>query len=357
MNDGFEAFLKEIGATINAKLEEYINRQESERYIGKLLGRSGYKFDFEAFKKSIIEPAWYLVGIGGKRWRPAMMYLVIEALGKDPNDYVEFLLIPEVIHNATLIHDDIEDNSDMRRGQPAVHKKYGLDIANNLGDFMYFFPIVAMVDSTRLPKETKDRMLEVYVREMLRVCAGQSIDIAWHNHLVDPYKITDDMYLEMVYDKSGVLASMAAKLGAIIAGADDQTVNQLGHLAGVIGVAFQIQDDYLNIYPSKLAESKGGVGDDISEGKITLLVTHTINKATKEDRDRLIAILKMHTKEKKLIDEAISIIDRYGAKDYCRQVQEKLVKEAWSAIDKKLLPSKAKERLGELTEFLSTRSY
>lgn len=353
----FDDYLKEKGKLINEKLEEYITRQTSERYIEKLLGRSGYKFDHEAMAKAVFEPGWYLITAGGKRWRPVLMYIVMEALGANPDDYIEFTLIPEVIHNATLVHDDIEDGSETRRGNPTVHIKYGVDVAVNLADFMYFFPIVSMVDSKKLSNETKQRALEVYAREMLRVSTGQAIDIAWHRHLVDPYKITEDMYLEMVYDKSGVLARMAAQLGAVIAGADKATVEVLGKFAATAGVAFQIQDDYLNIYPSKVADSKGGVGDDISEGKLTIFVIHALHKLPEKDRSRLIEILKMHTKDRALIDEAIALIDKSGAKDRAKEVQEKLVKEAWSSVDKMLVPSTAKERLHQLAEFLVIRSY
>ncbi len=351
----FEDYLKRRGEEINRHLTDALKKESSDKYIESLLGRSGYEYDNEAINKSILEPAWHLLGMGGKRWRPVMMCLVLEALGKKCDDYIEFCLIPEVVHNATLVHDDIEDNSLTRRGAPAVHVKYGLDVGVNLADFLYYFPMVALIDSKKLSSDTKNKALAVYIREMLRVSVGQATDIAWHAALVDPYKITEGKYLQMVYNKSGVLARMAAKLGGVIAGADDETIEALGNFGGTVGVAFQIQDDILNVYESNVSKSKGGVGDDITEGKITLLVVYTLRKADEKDRKRLIEILEMHTQDQGLIKEAISIIDKYGALGECIALEKRLVTEAWNGIESRLKDSEAKQRLNDLTEFLIDR--
>jgi geranylgeranyl pyrophosphate synthase len=284
------------------------------------------------------------------------MLTVIDALGKNSNDYIEFSLIPEIIHNATLIHDDIEDGSDFRRGAPAVHKKYGIDVALNLGDFMFYFPIVALLDSGNLDDKTKIRLLDVYQREMLKVTIGQATDIAWHNFLVDPLKVSESEYLQMSYSKTGVLSSMAAKLGAVLGGADDKMVNIIGSFGASIGVAFQLQDDLLNVTESSLSEGKGGVGEDITEGKITLMVIKTLEKANEKDKNRLVEILRSHTTDKDKIKEAIEILNSYGAIDYVKALEEKLVKDAWNNVDSLLPDSKAKSTLKSMTEFLINRS-
>ncbi len=349
-------YMKEKAKLINNELEVYLKRKSSDRYIETLLGRSGYEYDTEAITKSILEPAWYLLDQGGKRWRPILSLLIIEALGKNPDDYIEFSIIPEVIHNATLIHDDIEDNSDMRRGNLAVHKKFGIDIANNLGDFMYFFPLRALIDSKKLDDKTKSRVLSFYIREMTRVALGQSVDIAWHRGVVDPYKINEKKYLQMAHDKTGVLSRFACELGGVIGGADDEIVEKLGKFGAMIGIAFQLEDDILNIYESDLSKNKGGVGDDISEGKVTMLVIYALSKATEEERRRLIEILSMHTKDKKLIEEAIGIITRYDSREYVEKLAFGLVKEAWDGVDSSLADSPAKSKLKELMEYLINRS-
>jgi geranylgeranyl diphosphate synthase type 3/geranylgeranyl diphosphate synthase type I len=357
MNDGdFEDYLDSRAAVINEKIKEYLVKESSDEFINKLLGKAGYKYHHEALNRSILDPAWYLIGLGGKRWRATLMYLMMEALGGDADHYLEFCLVPEVIHNATLIHDDLEDGSKFRRGADAVHIKYGLDVANNLGDFMYFFPLVAVMDSEKLSEEKKTKFLSIYAKEMLRVTTGQAADIAWHRFLVDPTKVTEDHYLQVTYDKTGVLSRMACKLAGALADADENTMEVMGHFGATIGVAFQIQDDLLNIYPSEVSKTKGGVGEDITEGKISLPVIYALQHSNENDRNRLLEILKMHTQDQQLRDEAIGIIDRSGAGDYCRQVEKKIVMDAWSRLDSHLQPSNAKERLKGLADFLINRS-
>ena len=349
-------YIKERAGSVDRDINSYLTDKTSVRNLEYILGRSGYKYDSSALEKSIVEPAKYILGLGGKRWRPVLMLAVIDALGGNSSNFTEFSIIPEIIHNATLIHDDLEDNSDMRRGSPAVHVKYGADVAINLGDFMFYFPIVAMMDSPKLTKETKARLIDVYEREMLRVTLGQATDIAWHRALVDPLKVTESEYMQMAYSKTGVLANMSAKLGGILGGADEETVNRLGAFGASIGVAFQLQDDLLNITDSAVAASKGGSGEDITEGKITLMVVHALANADENDKRRLTEILKMHTTERKLIEEAISIIFKYKSEEYVKELEAKIVRDAWKGIDSTLKESDAKRKLKELAEFLINRS-
>jgi geranylgeranyl pyrophosphate synthase len=357
MNNGeFEDYLRSKAAAINSKLAEYLVKESSDRYVGRLLGRAGHKYHHESLSKAIFEPAWYLIGLGGKRWRSTLMALTIEALGKDSDYYAEFCMVPEIIHNATLIHDDIEDGSVTRRAAPAVHIKYGIDIATNLGDFMFYFPVVALLDSKKLSIKTKNKFLSIYVREMLRATTGQATDLAWHNFLVNPASIEEENYLQMVYDKTGVLARMACKLGGVLCETDDATIEALGNFGATIGVAFQIQDDLLNLYPSRVSETKGGVGEDITEGKISLPVIYALQHSKQKDRKKLLEILKMHTTNQKLKGEAIGIIDASGAKTYCEYVEHKIVKEAWARVNKKLPKSEAKDRLEMMAHFLIDRS-
>lgn len=349
-------YIKSRALEIDKKINEYLSDKTSARYLETLLGRSGYEYDSNAISKAVIEPAKYLLDLGGKRWRPVLMLAVIDALGKDSNEFLEFSIIPEIIHNATLIHDDIEDRSEVRRGAPAVHIKYGVDVALNLGDFMFFFPIVALLDSKKLDRDTKVKFLDIYQKEMLKVTIGQATDIAWHNFLVEPTGISESEYMQLAYSKTGVLASMSAKLGGVLGGADDSTIATLGNFGASIGVAFQLQDDILNVTESGVSENKGGIGEDITEGKITLLTTYTLKHADKTDRDRLIEILRMHTTDKELIREAVSIIGKYGAIDYAKGLEEKVVKNAWKEVDNRIPESDAKKILKSIAEFLIKRS-
>ncbi|MGC8537892.1 MAG: polyprenyl synthetase family protein [Candidatus Micrarchaeia archaeon] len=352
-----QSHLKEWGAKCDEQINEYLKDFSDQSTIDNLLGsKTDYDYDIEAIRKGAIDPITYMLNLGGKRWRPVLMLDIISALGKDPNKYVKLAIIPEIIHNATLLHDDVEDSSEKRRGADAVYVKFGVDVAVNVGAMMYYMAPLFLFNDDSLSKETVFNIIKVYQREMLRVHIGQTTDIAWHRGLVDPFGVTERQYLQMVLSKTGVLPRAAAMMGGIIGGADDELVEALGRFGASIGVAFQIKDDLLNITPSQLAENKGGVGDDISEGKITLMVIKTFSAASDVDRERLKEILSMHTKDKKLINEAISIIDKYGAKKYCAKKAKEITDAAWSDVDKLLPESKGKENLKMLADFLINRS-
>ncbi|MGC8651997.1 MAG: polyprenyl synthetase family protein [Candidatus Micrarchaeia archaeon] len=352
-----QGHLKEWAVKCDEQINEYLESFSDQDMIDALLGsKTDYDYDIEAIKKGAIEPISYMLNLGGKRWRPVLMLDIISALGKDPDKYVKLAIIPEIIHNATLLHDDVEDGSEKRRGADAVYVKFGVDVAVNVGAMMYYMAPLFLFNDDEISKDTVFNIIKVYQREMLRVHIGQTTDIAWHRALVDPFGVTERQYLQMVLSKTGVLPRMSAMLGGIIGGADEKLIEALGRFGASIGVAFQIKDDLLNITQSPLAESKGGVGDDITEGKITLMVIKTFAAASAADKARLKEILSMHTKDKKLINEAISIIDKYGAKEYCAKKAKEIIDAAWADVDKLLPESKGKDNLKMLADFLINRS-
>jgi geranylgeranyl pyrophosphate synthase len=156
--------------------------------------------------------------------------------------------------------------------------------------------------------------------------------------------------------KTGTLARMAAKMAAVLAGAEPKLIEKLGRLAESIGVAFQMQDDILDLTGEEFAKSKGCVGGDITEGKRSLLVIYTLRKATAKDKSRLIEILNMHTSEQILRDEAIAILKKYGAFEHVKQTAERMVTESWREVDKLLPTPQAKEKLKAFAEFLIKRN-
>ncbi len=181
------------------------------------------------------------------------------------------------------------------------------------------------------------------------------MDIAWHKGLADADKLTEAQYLQMCAYKTGTLARMAAKLAAVLCEASDDTVERLGRFAEALGVAFQIQDDILDLTGKEFAAKKGGRGQDITEGKRSLIVIHTLEKAKLVDRKRLLAILKMHTSDQRLRDEAIQIMQRYGSIAYAKQFANRLLTESWKEVDRLLSPSAAKEKLRAFAEHLIER--
>lgn len=350
-----EMLLKERMRLIDKVIEKYIPRKIGKSSVDFMCGKIRYRYSIEAIQKTISEPVWDLLGRGGKRWRPMLFLLVYEALGRKPDDVLEFAIIPEVIHNGTLIIDDIEDSSELRRGKPCTYKIFGSDVAINVGNAMYYLPLLTLIkNKDKFDSETLVKVYETYVQEMVNLSFGQAMDIAWHRGMVNANELTEEEYLQMCAFKTGTLARMAAKIAAILAKADKQQVEAFGKFAETIGIAFQIQDDILNLTGKEFTKGKG-FGEDITEGKRSLPIIYTLRKATLSDKASLIKILNSHTKDRKTILKAISIIKRYGSIEYAKELGSKMVKEAWDEIDKFLKPSDAKNKLKAFADYLVER--
>jgi geranylgeranyl pyrophosphate synthase len=190
---------------------------------------------------------------------------------------------------------------------------------------------------------------------MINLSLGQAMDIAWHRGLANADEISEKDYLQMCAYKTGTLARMSAKIAAVLADATAEQVEKIGHFAESIGVAFQMQDDILDLTGEEFAEKKGGRGKDITEGKRTLIVIHTLKVADSKDKKRLIQILNMHTSDQKLQDEAIAIMQKYSSIEYARRFATNLVEESWREMEKLLPASEAKEKLKAFAEFLIKR--
>ncbi|MEM3608721.1 MAG: polyprenyl synthetase family protein [Candidatus Bathyarchaeia archaeon] len=351
-----EKLLEEKASLIDKIIEKYIPRKISKEAILFKLNPPRYAYNLETLNKAVAEPIWEFLDRGGKRWRPSLFLLVCEAFGKNPDDFLDFAIIPEVIHNGTLIIDDIEDSSDYRRGKPCTYKIYGLDTAINAGNAMYYLPLLPLIkNKDKVPPQKLCKIYEIYVQEMINLSLGQAMDITWHRGLANADEVSEEDYLQMCAYKTGTLARMAAKMAAVLADAAMEQVEKIGHFAESIGVAFQMQDDILDLTGEEFAEKKGGRGKDITEGKRTLIVIHTLKVADSKDRKRLIEILNMHTSDQRLREEAIAIMDKYGSIEYARRFAARIVEESWREVEKILPASKAKEKLKAFAEFLIKR--
>jgi geranylgeranyl pyrophosphate synthase len=356
MTVNVEKMLEEKVSTIDKLIERYIPKKYQRSSVVFSLSPPRYDYNIEALDKTIAEPIWNFLERGGKRWRPSLFLLVIEALGKDSSAFQEFAIIPEVVHNGTIMIDDIEDDSEFRRGKPCTHRLYGIDVAINAGNSMYYLPLLTLLKHRdQLGPEKLSRIFEIYTKEMINISLGQAMDIAWHKGWADADKLTEKQYLQMCAYKTGTLARMAAKIAAVLCDASSDTVERLGRFSEATGVAFQIQDDVLDLTSKQFAKSKGGRGQDITEGKRSLIVIHTLEKAKPVDKKRLLAILKKHSTQQKLKDEAIKIMESYGSIEYARKFAKNLVAESWKEVDRLLAPSEAKSNLKAFADYLIER--
>lgn len=255
------------------------------------------------------------------------MTLVCEALGGG-DAAIPLTPLVEFPHNGSLIHDDIEDGADERRGQPAIHIRYGVDIAINSGCFMYFLPL-ACLDDWQGPDAVKLRIFRAWGEHLRRIHLGQAMDIAWHRNFSSlPTRAEYDLMCRL---KTGVLARLSAVLGAYVAGADEAVAVRIGQAAEDLGVGFQIMDDVKNLTTGNPGKKRG---DDIVEGKKSLpiiLYLHE-NPSRVEFVTRCFSAARAGGTGIGEVEELIGELERSGAITAAREVGAALVDGAVHAI-------------------------
>ncbi|MDJ0270024.1 MAG: polyprenyl synthetase family protein [Aigarchaeota archaeon] len=351
LEEQVNALLESYSKLIDDAIGKIVPQEFDIRSLLSYLGEPKYEYELVAVNEGITKPFWDLITRGGKRWRPALMLLTYQALGGKLEQVIEYAAIPEIIHNATLIVDDVEDNSQMRRNKPCIHRIYGVDIAINAGNTLYYLPILYILKNVEEGKRC--RILQAYVRQMTYLSIGQAMDIAWHRGLMG--EISENQYLQMCAFKTGSVSKFAVELACIFADADAKTTAALSDFGETVGVAFQIQDDLLNLVGEEAKYGKE-VGGDITEGKRTLMVVYALRNLPADERERLKQILDKHTTDKREIEEAISLIKKSGAIEYAQKVARRLMLESWARADEVLPPSDAKNNLRLLAEYLIERS-
>ncbi len=281
-----------------------------------------------AINDTFIDPCHDILRRGGKKWRSIFglilaNYFKLNIETNDPHTarlIYQFVNLPELIHNASLIVDDVEDKSEQRRGEPCTYIKYGEDIAINAGLTMYYAPIFKIIEN--LDDERKILFTDIYLEEMVAIHLGQGWDIEMDGKRGVP--LTSN-YIDMVMFKTGVCPRLTVKLLKILVNSKksqtEKIFKELINLADFMSTAFQIQDDLLNIKTSSLSSGKSIVGEDISNGKQTIMVLHSLNSNSNK-KGRLSEILNMQTRDQALIDEAIEIMEVNGSIKYSEDVME-----------------------------------
>ena len=293
----------------------------------------------------------HLIKAGGKKIRPALVLLSAEAVGGAAQGAYKTAAAVELIHTFSLIHDDIMDKDEMRRGMPAVHTLWGEPMAILAGDILFSlaFELVAQTHSEDIPSSRVVQALNTVVDACIKICEGQACDMSFEGK----FDVKESEYLNMIYKKTSALIAAATKAGAILGGGTPQQVNALAEYGRLIGMAFQIQDDYLDVVSDEKQLGKP-VGSDIVEGKMTLMVVHTLSAASPEDKDELISILNSQSEDEENVKKAISIFDKYGSINYARDIAQDNVKNAKKQLDL-VEDSQAKEALFQMADFMLQR--
>jgi geranylgeranyl pyrophosphate synthase len=267
------------------------------------------------------------VSRGGKRIRPVLVLASCSACGGKEGDALPFAVAIELFHNFTLIHDDIEDSSPMRRGRPTVHTQYGVPIAINSGDALYSIVWSSLVRKAD-PQGLKGGGI-IMTEAFRRVAEGQGIELNWYRE--NRFDVSEGEYLRMAGGKTAALIGASCELGAYSAGAGKDEQAALREFGEKIGLAFQIKDDVLNLTADP-AKYKKKIGEDIDEGKRSLITIHLIANAPEGVRKKAVALLGKKRKSAKDISDAIALAKEYGSVKYASDYAERLVREANASL-------------------------
>jgi len=329
MNPEFETRLKKIENEINRVTE--LNESWKQKSFGKLpdgvCSENG-----NLYLECLLTPNKNLISQGGKRWRPLFATLIADMIASSQGGKTEgesdlvYSLAPivEFVHTASLIHDDIEDGADLRRGKPCAHISFGLDTALNAGAWFYF-EALSLIDALDIPDSQKLELHFTVEQELRRLHLGQAMDIYWHRNVsVFP---SEKEYEAMVRQKTGTLANLAAQLGALAGGADKELSRELGETASYIGMGFQIIDDVINLTTGNVGKKRG---DDIVEGKKSLpVLIHVRNHP--EDKAVIAALMEKARAEgieSPAVEECIAVLEKSGCIGQAWEEGVKVIDEA-----------------------------
>lgn len=288
---------------------------------------------------------------GGKRHRPLICFAACLAVGGNMERATSAAAAIEHFHTAALIHDDIADEAELRRGEPCLHLTEGVGLAINMGDLALSLVNGTVVHDDNLDAETKVRVLTELTEMTRRTIEGQALDIGWARD--GRYDITPEDYLVMATHKTAHYSgAVPLAVGAIIGGGTEAEVEALRNYGLDTGLAFQIQDDLLNLVGSE-ESTKKDFRNDITEGKRTLMVVHALQNSSR--RERLIEILSSKEKDPAVLAEAVEIMEEAGSIDYARNYAENLTSIAKNRLVDMVEPSKARDLLISMADWFVKR--
>lgn len=314
--------------------------------IEKSLSELGYA---EQEPRALFEPIGYTLSLGGKRVRPLLCLLACRLYSDNIATALPIARALEVFHNFTLLHDDLMDKSPIRRGQPTVYRKWNDNTAILSGDAMSIeaYRSLEGIENPQL----LFKVLPFFNKMAIEICKGQQYDMDFEER----EHVSVAEYIEMIRLKTAVLLGAALRLGALVAGAYDSDAQILDEVGQALGLAFQIQDDYLDVYGDEKTFGKP-IGGDIMNGKKTLMLLYTQAKLEREDRaelDRLMQLGQEHKEER--ISGVRRLYDKAGTPIYAQHEIERLTQEALTKLRGLGLKQERLEPLYQLFDKLTTR--
>lgn len=302
---------------------------------------------FPASPATLYDPNEYFLSLGGKRVRPVLCLMGNELFDEIHPDAWHVANAIELFHNFSLIHDDIMDKAPLRRGNPTVHEKYGSATALLAGDVML---VAAYEYLARIDVIHQRRILQLFNKTAKEVCEGQQLDMDFENQAT----VSLDSYLNMIELKTSVLLASSLQMGSILGGAGERNQKLLYEFGRNLGIAFQVQDDYLDAFgnPDKFGKQVGG---DILSNKKTFLLIKALEAARGNDKKELEALLQSNPADK--VEKVLSIFRNCGVDEWARDLKASYMDKAFQQLEDIAVVSIRKEPLKQLAEFLVQREY
>ena len=306
------------------------------------------RFDTRHFPEhtaTLYNPAQYILQLGGKRIRPVCVLMGNELFGEIIEDAYHAATAIELFHNFSLIHDDIMDKAPMRRGMETVHEKYGDSTALLAGDVMF---VKAYEYLNKIHINNLQKVLHLFNETASAVCEGQQLDMDFEKRKT----VGLEEYVSMITLKTSVLLAASLKLGAILGGATLNSQNHLYEFGKNLGIAFQVQDDYLDVFgdPEKFGKRVGG---DILSNKKTFLLIHAMETANAEQLNLLQGLIENNAVDK--IEKVTQIFKDCKVDDWAKELKDKYLQVALQHLEDTAVVSARKQALMQLAEFLIQR--
>lgn len=290
---------------------------------------------------------------GGKRHRPLICYAACMAVGGDPERATSSAAAIEHFHTAALIHDDIADEAELRRGEPCYHLTEGVGLAINTGDYALSLVNSTLMGDPFLDDAKKLRVMNELVKMTQHTIEGQALDLGWARD--GRYDITTEDYLVMATRKTAHYSGAAPlAIGALVGGGSEAEIEALRNYGLDTGLAFQIQDDLLNLIGSE-ESTKKDFRNDITEGKRTLVVVHALQNSKETGKSRLIHILSSKEKDQKVLGEAVDIMEECGSLEFAKNYAENLTSIAKNRLIDMIEPSDGRELLISMADWFVNR--
>lgn len=319
-----------------------------EQEIKEIVKQYFESADWTAEPKNLYDPIDYAMQSGGKRLRPMLVLMATKMFGGDVNSAIKPAVAMEVFHNFTLLHDDVMDNADVRRGRQTVYKKWNANTAILSGDAMLIRAYQLLEDT---PSDKLKAVLQHFSTTAIEVCEGQQYDSDFE-HRDD---VTLEEYFKMIRLKTAVLLAGCLKMGAILAGASESDTQAIYDFGIAIGIAFQLRDDYLDCYGDERTFGKK-IGGDIVCGKSTFLLIQTLKRCTVSQSLTIRQLLTNNTIGNE--DKIAAVIDIYTRMEMpkvCEEAMNEYFDEAMAALGRLSVSAEARQPFVDMARALTGR--